>query len=132
MMGRPLCRMCGMPVHRYSPDHPQHGPEGRWDAMGCVNMLKPEVEHWRKVAEDHRLAMVESDRQRDKARAEVERLREQIELLSDQLHRLRQKREAEIRCTHPDEWVSKTEDGYTANACWGCLLDMVLDGNDPE
>lgn len=40
--------------------------------------------------------------------------------------RLRQKREAEARCTHPDEWVSKTEDGYTANACWGCLLDVVL------
>lgn len=42
-----LCRMCGMPVHRYSPDHPEHGPEGRWDAMGCVNSLKSEVERLR-------------------------------------------------------------------------------------
>ena len=40
--------------------------------------------------------------------------------------RLQQKRAAEARCTHPDKWVSKTEDGYTADACWQCLLDVVL------
>lgn len=43
-----------------------------------VRALLMYVEHWKRVAEDHRLAMVESDRQRDKARAEAERLRNHL------------------------------------------------------
>lgn len=34
------------------------------------------------------------------------------------------------RCGHPDEWVSRTEDGYTANACWDCLLDAYFELDD--
>lgn len=38
-----LCSVCGLPVHRYSPDHEGSGT----DLMGCVNSLRGEIERLR-------------------------------------------------------------------------------------
>lgn len=48
--------------------------------------LLAEFERLLAESEDHRLAMVESDRQRDLARAEVERLRKDLALAEAELH----------------------------------------------
>lgn len=52
--------------------------------------------------------------------------------MSDDLSRLAIRRDAEARCEHPDQWVSVTEPGYTAKACWDCLLDAYFDARMAE
>lgn len=39
------CPICGMPYHRYSPNDPEH----EFNAMGCVNELRPEVVRLKKA-----------------------------------------------------------------------------------
>jgi hypothetical protein len=34
---RPLCAACGLPLHRYSPNHAGSGT----DLMGCINSMRP-------------------------------------------------------------------------------------------
>jgi len=45
----------------------------------------------------------------------------------DEATRSTLKRRAEERCDHEEQWVSRTEDGLTAEACWSCLLDAYFD-----
>lgn len=81
--------------------------------------LEAEVERWQRVAEDHRLAMVESDRQRDKARAEAGRLREGIR---------REHRPEPNKIT--GQQCSTCRHAWGGAFAWPCPTVALLDGRE--
>ena len=87
------------------------------DAQIIADLLD-EVAGLRRESEDHRLAMVESDRQRDKARGEVGRLRDGIRQI------------AAARCLCEPPHRNHGGPCCTAGSCVTCQARKLLDDRE--